>query len=86
MEKNELEQLAKAHRKYLDLQKKKSALLRQKKQDEGLQQVNVWVPQEQAEFLKWIAQKLRENSGEYALVKRAENGNFKIVPKPDNLV
>ena len=86
MKKDEVEQLAEAHRKYVDLQKKKSALLRQKKQEEGLRQVNAWVPQEQAEFLKWIAQKLRENSGEYALAKRGQNGNFQIVQKPDNLV
>ena len=57
-----VEKMAAAHRKYLDLQKRRAAARRAEKEAQGLVQSNVWIPKNHASLMRKIAYILRENS------------------------
>lgn len=67
----ELKEIAKKFRKYQKKNREKSAQMREKKRSAGLVQVNVWVPNYCADFVRQIVAHVAKNPiNEYTLGER----------------
>ncbi len=78
MAKKTAEEILKLYEKSLEMGRKKSAALREKKKAEGLKQCTIWASEEEAKFLKEIAEVMRKNPGGPFAFCTSEGGKFMI--------